>query len=108
MFLSYCPVYALQVGIRKRLFIVHLLNDYEPLFTRFVYGKCRPTSRLQRRVTPVDRVLDVLRVMILPSYYDEVFAPCGDKEFSFLREAEIACAQKRAFSGIHYVRVENL
>src|SRR4051812_28399848 len=47
------------------------------------------------RTIPLDRPLDVLRVMIDPRDNDEVLETAGDVEFAALDESQVAGAEKR-------------
>src|ERR1051325_3507151 len=109
MLVGYGPPDCLYDRIEGRpLFIIQLLNDDQPLFAFGVYGERRPAAGLERRMASLDRVLNVLRVMIVPAYYDQVFQPAPDEELSVLQKAEVARAQERAFSCIKKARGESV
>src|SRR5687767_3480611 len=51
-------------------------------------------ARLQGRVAPLRRLLNVLRVVVAAVDNDQIFEPAGHEEIVALEETQVACAQE--------------
>ena len=75
-----------------------LTDQDQPLFARFIHGKCRYGTALQRFMGAGRRVLDIMRIMIQPADDDEILDPSGDIQMPVVNESQVAGAEKRAFA----------
>lgn len=69
-----------------------LLNDDQPFgCIALDDGKSRSETRTQGRIGRLDRVFDVLRVIVAAANDDDVLDASGDEEFAlFIQHAEIS------------------
>src|SRR5437868_2183094 len=79
---------------------VAFLNHDESLFAIRLYREGCAGVHAQRRMARLDRLLDILGIMIEPSNNDQVFEPPGNEQFPFIHEPEITCPQKWPFVGV--------
>ena len=79
------------------LSLIYLLNDYQLLFAARFDGKSGPASRSQRAIALLDGTFDILRVMVEPSYDDEIFQPSRYEQLTVLSKTEIPGSKEWAF-----------
>ncbi len=84
-------------GVERRVVggALVLVHHDQPLLIPDLDREGRAAARAQRRVGPLDRKFDVLRIKIAAADDDQVLEPAGDEQLATVEEAEIAGAQKR-------------
>ncbi len=75
---------------------IGLARHHQPLLAIGLDREGGARPRPQRRVSPLDGPLDVLRIVIAPAQDDEVLPPPGDEQLAAGEKAEVARAQERA------------
>src|SRR5437763_16799261 len=76
------------------------------LSTRCVDGKGCPAPWAKRGMTMLRGLLNVLRVVILAVYNDQVLQASKDVQFRAVQETKVASAQKWTVPGRFNVRIE--
>lgn len=71
-------------------------GDDQTLAGSGVVGKGCRSRGLNRFVALLDRLLDVLRVLVDPAHDDQIFDPACNIELSFAQESQVAGAQIRS------------
>ena len=71
-----------------------LLADHQALAVVPLHREGRPAARPQRRVRPLRRGLEVLRIEVAPAQDDEILEPAGHVELAVEDEAQVAGAQE--------------
>ena len=75
-----------------------LLDDRQPLLPVDLDGEGRGAAGAERRVAPLRRPLDVLRIDVPAAEDDQVLEPAGDEELAILEEAQVARPEERTFA----------
>src|SRR5205823_6453384 len=87
------------LGRRVAPAALQLMGDDQALPVTISFDRKRgPARRTEGRVAALDRLFNVVRIMIAAEEDDEVFEPPRDEQFAAVDEAQVARAQERAVS----------